>query len=127
MLRVLKIRPRPFYNTRHTYISYMLEIGGKPLWVARQTGTSLDMIENHYGKVKVVAEEMDALIDDAAERANARAREEQTRNLPGTFESDQTDDARAKNETPDESGASKRAGDRGRTGDVQLGKLAFYH
>jgi hypothetical protein len=24
-------------------------------------------------------------------------------------------------------GLSKRAGDRGRTGDVQLGKLAFYH
>jgi hypothetical protein len=73
MLRVLKIRPRPFYNTCHTYISYMLQIGGKPLWVARQTGTSLDMIEHHYGKVKVVAEELDALIDDAAERANARA------------------------------------------------------
>jgi hypothetical protein len=24
-------------------------------------------------------------------------------------------------------GGSSRAGDRGRTGDVQLGKLAFYH
>ena len=30
-------------------------------------------------------------------------------------------------EAPDFSGASERAGDRGRTGDVQLGKLAFYH
>ncbi len=29
-------------------------------------------------------------------------------------------------EAPDSSGASSRAGDRGRTGDVQLGKLAFY-
>jgi integrase len=30
-------------------------------------------------------------------------------------------------EAPDHAGASERAGDRGRTGDVQLGKLAFYH
>jgi hypothetical protein len=30
-------------------------------------------------------------------------------------------------EAPDPAGASARAGDRGRTGDVQLGKLAFYH
>ncbi len=48
--KTTKIRPRPFYNTRHTYISYMLEIGGKLLWVARQTGTSLDMIEHHYAR-----------------------------------------------------------------------------
>ena len=35
--------------------------------------------------------------------------------------------ARAKTtEAPDLSEASSRAGDRGRTGDVQLGKLAFY-
>ena len=31
-----------------------------------------------------------------------------------------------KPEAPDRSEASGRAGDRGRTGDVQLGKLAFY-
>jgi hypothetical protein len=29
--------------------------------------------------------------------------------------------------SPEHFGASKKAGDRGRTGDVQLGKLAFYH
>ena len=37
--------------------------------------------------------------------------------------SDAPETARA----PDLSGALVRAGDRGRTGDVQLGKLAFYH
>jgi hypothetical protein len=37
MLRRLWIRPRPFYNTCHTYISYMLAIGARPLWVAQQT------------------------------------------------------------------------------------------
>src|SRR5207247_2207029 len=92
MLRVLKIRPRPFYNTRHTYISYMLEIGAKPLWVARQTGTSLDMIERHYGKAKVIAEELDALIENASERAaKTRTATPETRNLPGTFDDDEND------------------------------------
>ena len=76
MLRRLRIRPRPFYNTRHTYISYMLAIGARPLWVARQTGTSLKMIEEHYGEARVSAGELDALISDA--------RTPETRNLPGT-------------------------------------------
>ena len=75
MLRRLRIRPRPFYNTRHTYISYMLAIGARPLWVARQTGTSLKMIEEHYGEARVLAAELDALISDA--------REPETRNPRG--------------------------------------------
>jgi hypothetical protein len=86
------------------------------------------MIERHYAKAQVVADELDSLIGDAAERATARRNSAlQKRNLPGTFDSDETDAARAKNETPDESRASMRAGGRGRTGDVQLGKLAFCH
>jgi hypothetical protein len=51
------------------YISYMLELGAKPLWVARQTGTSLEMIEKHYGRAKVVAQKLDSLISNATERA----------------------------------------------------------
>jgi len=119
MLRRLKMRPRPFYNTRHTYISYMLAIGARPLWVARQTGTSLAMIEEHYGDARCSSGELDALISDAK-----RGR---TRNLPGTFDDDPTNDVTDDEESPDESGPSERAGDRGRTGDVQLGKLAFCH
>ncbi len=114
MLRRLKIRPRPFYNTRHSYISYMLAIGARPLWVARQTGTSLEMIEQHYGDARCSSGELDALISDAK-----RGR---TRNLPGTFGDDAANDVTADEESPDESGPSERAGDRGRTGDVQLGK-----
>ena len=118
MLRRLGIRPRPFYNTRHTYITYMLAIGARPLWVARQTGTSLQMIEEHYGDARVPHAELDALIRDA--------RGVETRNLPGTFDEDDANDVLTKEKSPDESGPLSRAGDRGRTGDVQLGKLAFY-
>jgi hypothetical protein len=47
---VLNIRPRPFYNTRHTYISVALTLGCKIKWVAEQCGTSVAMIEENYGK-----------------------------------------------------------------------------
>jgi integrase len=39
VLRILKIRPRPFYNLRHTFISVGLTIGSNPKLIAEQTGT----------------------------------------------------------------------------------------
>ena len=50
MLRVLKIRQRPFYNTRHTFISIALTLGCNQKWIAEQTGTSIAMPQEHYGK-----------------------------------------------------------------------------
>jgi hypothetical protein len=51
-----------------------------------------------------------------------------TRNLPGTPEIESDDALPSKAKEPVVFyGLPKRAGDRGRTGDVQLGKLAFYH
>src|SRR5262249_54962417 len=79
MLEALGIRRRPFYNTRHTYITYLLALGVAPLFIARQTGTSLEMIEDHYGSVSLVADTLDGLI---------RERETQSGNLgnlPGTL------------------------------------------
>ncbi len=38
MLRKLQIRPRPFYNTRHSYASFMLSIGAKMNFISAQTG-----------------------------------------------------------------------------------------
>jgi hypothetical protein len=118
MLRRLGIRQRGLYNTRHTYITYMLELTGKPLFVARQTGTSLEMIEKHYGAVRVLADEIDERI---AERR-------QTGNPPGTpADAKSVVQTAGDKKPPMEQGVIGRAGDRARTGDVQLGKLAFYH
>ncbi|TMA81640.1 MAG: hypothetical protein E6J77_16775 [Deltaproteobacteria bacterium] len=63
-LRALRIRPRPFYNCRHTYISTLLAAGGKPLFVCRQTGTSLEMIGKHYGDARVDAAHLDEMIGE---------------------------------------------------------------
>jgi integrase len=59
-LRVLKIRPRPFYNCRHTFISVALSLGVNVKWLCEQTGTSVQMIQQHYGRY--LREDGDALL-----------------------------------------------------------------
>lgn len=49
-LRRLKIRERPFYNCRHSYISYLLSIGKALAFVSAQTGHSIRTLEKHYKK-----------------------------------------------------------------------------
>jgi len=49
-LRLLSIRERKFYATRHTYISVALRAGVNTKWLAEQCGTSVAMIEKHYGR-----------------------------------------------------------------------------
>ena len=60
VLRVLEIRHRPFYNIRHTFISVALTIGCNQKWIAEQTGTSIAMIQDHYGKY--ICDDGDALL-----------------------------------------------------------------
>jgi len=117
MLERLKIRERPFYNTRHTYITYMLAIGCRAAWVSKQTGTSLKMIEEHYCGVTVLAKEVDQLI--AQHTANRNPAGTPSPSVPREVEDNLRKVAPIQ-------GVRQRAGDRGRTGDVQLGKLAFY-
>src|SRR5262245_1440842 len=118
-LRALGIRSRPFYNCRHTYISTLLAAGAKPLFVCRQTGTSLEMIERHYGDARVDTVHLDKMIGEF---------DRSTRNPAGTLSvaPDRASTRRTK-KPPTLPRVPQRAGDRGRTGDVQLGKLAFYH
>jgi len=79
VLRVLNLRPRPFYNTRHTFISIGLTIGCNPKWIAEQTGTSLQMIQEHYGKY--IRDDGDALL-----RAYVSApKDSANKQKPGTF------------------------------------------
>jgi integrase len=49
-LRVCEVRPRKFYATRHTFISLALSHGLNIKWVAEYCGTSVQMIEKHYGR-----------------------------------------------------------------------------
>jgi hypothetical protein len=94
----------------------LLAAGAKPLFACRQTGTSLDMIEKHYGEARVAAAQLDELIGEF---------KPPTGNLPGTLPTARDDPRPSKVKEPVVfHGVPTRAGDRGRTGDVQLGKLS---
>src|SRR5579862_913429 len=49
-LRRLNIRPRKFYATRHTFIALALTRGWNLKALAEYCGTSIAMIEKHYGR-----------------------------------------------------------------------------
>src|SRR5262245_1581784 len=49
-LRATGTRSRKFFTTRHTFISIALSRGCKPKWVAKYCGTSLEMLDKHYGR-----------------------------------------------------------------------------
>jgi integrase len=50
LLRSSKVRPRKPYACRHTFISVGLSNGVNIKWLADYAGTSISMIEKHYGK-----------------------------------------------------------------------------
>src|SRR5262245_15770309 len=49
-LRACEVKPRKFYATRHAFISDALSHGVNIKWLAEYCGTSVAMIEKHYGK-----------------------------------------------------------------------------
>ena len=53
MLRKLRIRPRPFYNTRHSYVSFLLSIDGRdPMnFISAQTGDHEGTLKKHYARI----------------------------------------------------------------------------
>jgi integrase len=83
VLRVLKLRPRPFYNLRHTFISIALTLGCNQKWIAEQTGTSVQMIQEHYGKY--IRDDGDVLLRAYLGSPKQWAIEQKTETFPETF------------------------------------------
>jgi integrase len=86
VLCVLKLRPRPFYNTRHTFISIALTLGCNQKWIAEQTGTSIAMIQQNYGKY--IRDDGDALLRAYVTHPKRDAKERKTGTFAGTFSHD---------------------------------------
>ena len=83
VLRVLKIRPRPFYNLRHTFISVALTIGCNQKWIAEQAGTSIAMIQEHYGRY--IRDDGDSRLREHVKEQKNDAIEQKTGTFAGTF------------------------------------------
>lgn len=62
VLSATAIRPRKFYATRHTFISTALTKGANLKWLADYCGTSVEMIEKHYGRYMQADTEQLALL-----------------------------------------------------------------
>jgi integrase len=50
ILRGAGVKERKPYSTRHTFISIGLSNNVNPKWIAEYCGTSVAMIDKHYGK-----------------------------------------------------------------------------
>jgi integrase len=126
LLRKTGLRPRTLYQCRHTYAALQLSRGENPQYVAHQMGHStLEMIIRHYGRWMRKPERVGRLAEQLSSKLPP--------NLPEICQKivgDRLPAARIGAAKSSQVAGSKRessgAGDRGRTGDVQLGKLAFY-
>lgn len=50
VLRCKSIRPRPFYNTRHSYVSFMYSVGAPSGRISSDTGDSIKTLEKDYAR-----------------------------------------------------------------------------
>ena len=62
-LRAKELRPRPFYDSRHSYTSFPASIGARSAFVSAQTGDSIKPIEEHYAKYIPDADSMRDLVE----------------------------------------------------------------
>jgi len=87
-LRATGIRPRKFYATRHTFISVARSRGCRAKWVAKCCGTSLEMLDRHYGRwMGDDAGQLALLADDTPPMPDAPTRRtggRRTGTFPGT-------------------------------------------
>jgi hypothetical protein len=117
---------RTFYQYRHTYAALQLSRGENPQYVAHQMGhTNLEMIIGHYRRWSRRPE----WVGTPAHQLSARFPSKKPENSVKMAAADAPSvrcKSRRSSQSIDFTGRNRGAGDRGRTGDVQLGKLAFY-
>lgn len=117
MLRRLKVRPRPFYNTRHSYISFMISIGAKLAFISAQTGDSIKTLETHYAKYIPQADSGRELVEQSIRESETKVKPEAK---PGR--NFQAQKERKMKKPSISQGLFHGAGDGDRTHDLMLGK-----
>jgi hypothetical protein len=115
-LKRLEIRTRPFYNTRHSYTSFMLSVGAKIAYVSAQTGDTIKTLESHYAKYIPDA--------DTGREAVEKLITGETEVKPETPQAGSNDSPTPpeKKKPPKNQGLRDGAGEEGRTPDLMLGK-----
>jgi hypothetical protein len=118
LLRRAELRYRSLYHCRHTYATLELENGENPLFVARQLGhRTPETTFRRYARFMKRVARAGQLADRLATAELGQKRVAQAG----------ANDRREPQNIIDLTERFGGAGDRVRTDDVQLGKLAFYH
>ena len=121
------LRHRNVYQCRHTFAALQLSRGENPQYVAHQMGhTNLEMIIRHYARWSRRPERVGTLAHQLSAKFPSK-KPEFSLKMASADASRVRGATRRSSQVPDSIGRKIGAGDRGRTGDVQLGKLAFYH
>ena len=114
ILKAKKITPRPFYNTRHSYVSFLYSIGAKSGFISSQTGDSIKTLEKDYAKYIKEADDNRDFVEEQIQKSATQVKPTQSV---------------ASSPTPPEikkpsknQGLSYGAGEEGRTPDLMLGK-----
>ena len=114
ILKAKKIRPRPFYNTRHSYVSFLYSIGARSGFISSQTGDSIKTLETDYAKyIKEADDKRDFVESQIQKSATLVKPADDVSNSPTPPE---------KKKPPRNRRLKSGAGEEGRTPDLMLGK-----
>ena len=114
IVRATKIRARPFYNTRHSYVSFLYSIGAKSGFISSQTGDSIKTLESDYAKYIREADNNRDFVENQIQKSATQVK-------PAS-ELDPSPTPPEKKKPPRNQGLKTGAGEEGRTPDLMLGK-----
>jgi hypothetical protein len=114
MSQVMKIRQRPFKNTRHSYVSFLYSIGASPGFISKQTGDSIKTLEANYAKYLAGADTTRDFVEDQIRKSGTQPKPRlEESHAPAPLE---------KKKPLISQGLKGGAGEEGRTPDLMLGK-----
>jgi len=114
ILRAKNIRPRPFYNTRHSYVSFLYSIGAKSGFISSQTGDSIKTLESDYAKYIGEADDNRDFVEEQIQKSATLVKP--------AIEVNQSSNPVEKKKPLENQGLKTGAGEEGRTPDLMLGK-----
>jgi len=114
ILKANNIRPRPFYNTRHSYVSFLYSIGAKSGFISSQTGDSIKTLESDYAKYIRGADDNRDFVENQIQKSETQAKPRSDADVSPT--------PLQKKKPPKNRGLKDGAGEEGRTPDLMLGK-----
>jgi len=114
ILRAKKIRLRPFYNTRHSYVSFLYSIGAKSGFISSQTGDSIKTLESDYAKYIKEADDNRDFVENQIQKSETQAKPRSDADVSPTPSEIK--------KPPKNRGLKNGAGEEGRTPDLMLGK-----